>query len=78
MLWKDLAASVEEFRRQKQKACRRGWGDSGPIPESRNLQTLTRDLADQWPGGLRQEKCRLGRSLVGPECAGLPNLAGPS
>ena len=45
--WKDMAASVEEFRLKKQEALRRGWGDSGPIQESGNLQRLTRDFAEQ-------------------------------
>jgi len=47
LLWKELAPSVEEFRRKKQEALHQGWGDSGPIPESRNLQVLTRDLEEQ-------------------------------
>jgi hypothetical protein len=47
LLWKDLAASVEEFRSKKQEALRKGWGDSGPIQESRNMQSLTRDLEAQ-------------------------------
>jgi len=47
LLWKDLAASVEEFRGKKQEALRKGWGDSGPVPESRNLQVLTQDLEEQ-------------------------------
>jgi hypothetical protein len=44
LLWKELAASVEEFRGKKAEALSKGWGDSGPIPESRNMQSLTRDL----------------------------------
>ena len=46
-IWKDFAASVEEFRRKKQEALRQGWSDSGPIQESRNLQSLSRDLEEQ-------------------------------
>ena len=46
-IWKDFAVSVEEFRRKKQEALGKGWGDSGPIQESRNLQSLTRDLEEQ-------------------------------
>jgi hypothetical protein len=46
-LWKDLAASVAEFRSKKQEALLKGWGDSGPIPESRALKSLTRDL-EEW------------------------------
>ncbi|MBI4642912.1 MAG: hypothetical protein HY790_05370 [Deltaproteobacteria bacterium] len=47
LLWKELAISVEEFRRKKEEALGKGWGDSGPIQESRNLQVLTRDLEEQ-------------------------------
>jgi hypothetical protein len=47
LIWKDMAASVEEFRLKKQEALRRGWGDSGPVPESRNLQSITRDFEAQ-------------------------------
>ena len=46
-LWKELALSVEEFRRQKQDALKKGWGDSGPLSESRNLKILTQDLEEQ-------------------------------
>ncbi len=56
LLWKDLAVSVEEFRAKKQEALRKGWGDSGPVPESRNLQSLTQDLEAQVARRLRAEK----------------------
>ena len=46
-LWKELAPSVEAFRRKKQEALQKGWEDSGPLPESRNLKILTQDLEDQ-------------------------------
>lgn len=42
LLWKDLAPGVEEFRAQKQEALRQGWGDSGPVQESRALQSYAR------------------------------------
>jgi hypothetical protein len=42
-----MAASVEEFRLKKQEALRKGWGDSGPVQESRNLHSITRDFAEQ-------------------------------
>ena len=53
LLWKDLAVSVAEFRAKKQEALQKGWGDSGPIPESRRLQSLTKDLEDQVARRLR-------------------------
>jgi len=56
LLWKDLAASVEEFRAKKQEALRKGWGDSGPVTESRNLQVLTKDLEAQVARRLRAKK----------------------
>jgi hypothetical protein len=51
-IWKDLAASVEEFRSKHQEALRKGWGDSGPIQESRALKGITRDLEEQVAGRL--------------------------
>ncbi len=53
LLWKDLAVSVTEFRAKKQEALRKGWGDSGPVQESLQLQTLTKDLEDQVARRLR-------------------------
>jgi hypothetical protein len=46
-IWKDLAASVEEFRQKKREALLKGWNDSGPVTESRALQSITRDLEDR-------------------------------
>ncbi len=56
LLWKDLASSVAEFRVKKQEALHKGWGDSGPVPESRNLQSLTQDLEEQVARRLRAGK----------------------
>jgi hypothetical protein len=56
ILWKDLAASVEEFRSKKQEALRQGWGDSGPVQESLNLKNITRDFDVQVGRRLRAEK----------------------
>ena len=47
LLWKDMAVSVDEFRLKKQEALRKGWGDSGPIQASRNLESITRDFEEQ-------------------------------
>jgi hypothetical protein len=46
-IWKDMAVSVDEFRLKKQEALRKGWGDSGPIQASRNLESITRDFEEQ-------------------------------
>lgn len=56
LLWRDLAASVEEFRTKKREALQKGWGDSGPVQESRKLQSLTRDLEALVAARLRGEK----------------------
>jgi hypothetical protein len=47
LIWKDMAASVDEFRLKQQEALHKGWGDSGPIQASRNLQNITRDFEAQ-------------------------------
>jgi hypothetical protein len=59
-LWKDMAASVEEFRLKKQEALRKGWGDSGPVQASRNLESLTRDFEEQVALRMRAAKSRQG------------------
>jgi hypothetical protein len=59
LIWKDMAASVEEFRRKQQEALRKGWGDSGPVQESRNLRSITRDLEELV--GLRIRGAKPGR-----------------
>jgi hypothetical protein len=46
-IWKDMAASVEEFRLKQQEALQKGWGDSGPVQASRNLKSITRDFEAQ-------------------------------
>jgi hypothetical protein len=56
MLWKDLAASVEEFRSKKEQALRDGWNDSGPIRESRALGSIVRDLEENVVQRLLAEK----------------------
>ena len=47
LLWKDMAVSVEEFRMKKRQALAKGWGDSGSIQASRNLDSITRDFEAQ-------------------------------
>jgi hypothetical protein len=47
LLWKDMAANVKEFHSKKREALLKGWGDSGPIQESRAMQSLTQDFEDQ-------------------------------
>jgi hypothetical protein len=59
--WKDMAASVEAFRLKQQEALRKGWGDSGPIQASRNLQSITRDFEEQVANRVRAGKPGPGR-----------------
>ena len=44
LLWQEMAASVEVFRRQKAAALLAGWNNSGPIKEGRALRSVTEDL----------------------------------
>jgi hypothetical protein len=56
LLWKDLAASVEEFRGKKEQALRDGWNNSGPVRESRALGDILRDLEEKIVQRLLAEK----------------------
>ena len=56
LLWKDHAASVEEFRRKKEQALSKGWDNSGPIRESRVLSRITQDLEEKLAQRLLAEK----------------------
>ena len=56
LLWKDLAASVEEFQGKKEQALRDGWNNSGPIQESRTLSSIFRDLEEKLAQRLLAEK----------------------
>jgi hypothetical protein len=47
LIWKDMAASVEEFRLKKREALQKGWGDSGPMQAGHNLDSITRDFEAQ-------------------------------
>jgi hypothetical protein len=56
LIWKDFAASVEGFRSEKQKALLKGWNDSGPIPESSAMQSITSELEEQVAERLQVER----------------------
>lgn len=60
-IWKDMAASVEEFLNKKQEALLKGWGDSGPLQESRAMKSLTKDLEEQVARRLLAQKQDWGR-----------------
>jgi hypothetical protein len=55
-LWKSMASSLDEFRNKKDEALRRGWNHSGPVPESRALKAIVRDLEEKVVQRLREEK----------------------
>jgi len=46
-IWKELASSPAEFRKKKEEALRAGWNNSGPIPESLAMKSITKDLEEQ-------------------------------
>ena len=55
-LWKSMAASVEEFRKKKEEALRKGWDRSGAIRESDAMRAIARDLEEKVTLRLLQEK----------------------
>lgn len=46
-IWKELASNPAEFRKKKEEAMRIGWNNSGPIPESPAMKSITKDLEEQ-------------------------------
>jgi len=55
-LWKSMAASVEEFRKKKEEALRKGWDRSGAIRESDAMRAIARDLEEKVTLRLHEEK----------------------
>ena len=55
-LWKSMATSVDEFRKKKEEAFRKGWNGSGPIQESEVMKAITRDLEETVTLRLHEEK----------------------
>lgn len=53
LLWRDMAPSVEAFRRKKAEALHVGWNNSGPVQESRSLRAVTQDLENRVARRLR-------------------------
>jgi hypothetical protein len=56
MLWRDMAASMEEFRGKKEQALQDGWNNSGPVREGRALSAIIRDLEENLVQRLLAEK----------------------
>jgi hypothetical protein len=44
LIWEVMAVSIDQFREEKGKALRKGWDDSGPVPESQAMRTITADM----------------------------------
>jgi len=55
-LWKSMASSVDEFRKKKEDAFRKGWNLSGPVRESDAMKAITKDLEEKVTLRLLQEK----------------------
>jgi len=55
-LWKSMASSVEEFRKKKEDAFRKGWNLSGPVRESDAMKAITKDLEEKVTLRLLKEK----------------------
>ena len=55
-IWKSMASSVEEFRRKKEEAFRKGWNQSGLIRESDAMRAITGDLEEKVTLRVNQEK----------------------
>ncbi len=54
-LWKSMASSVEEFKRKKEEALRKGWNNSGPLSESENMKAITLELENKVSERLAKE-----------------------
>jgi hypothetical protein len=42
--WRDMAASVEQFREKKDEALRKGWNNLGPVTPSTALTMIVKDM----------------------------------
>ena len=46
-IWQTMASSLDQFRREKEKALLRGWNDSGPVEQRETLKTIIDDLEEK-------------------------------
>jgi hypothetical protein len=44
ILWEPMAPSLQEFKKKKERALRKGWNNSGPVNESVALTSIIREL----------------------------------
>ena len=47
LIWKDLAADLNEFRQKTREAFKKGWNNSGPISPGTALVTIISDLDEK-------------------------------
>ncbi|MBI4767643.1 MAG: hypothetical protein HY787_24120 [Deltaproteobacteria bacterium] len=47
LIWKDLAADLNEFRQKTREAFQKGWNNSGPISPGTALVTIISDLDEK-------------------------------
>ncbi len=47
MIWESLVSSSEEFRQKKTAAFKKGWNDSGPIPEKEAMKNIVADMEEK-------------------------------
>jgi hypothetical protein len=44
ILWEPMAPTLQDFKKKKEEALRKGWNNSGPVNESPALRSIIRDL----------------------------------
>jgi hypothetical protein len=44
LIWEVMAVSIEQFREEEGKAFRKGWDESGPVPERSAMSIITADM----------------------------------
>ena len=44
ILWEPMASTLQDFRKKKEEALRKGWNNYGPVSESPALRSIIRDL----------------------------------
>lgn len=57
ILWEAMAPSLQEFRKKKEEALRKGWNNSGPVNESPALKSIIRDLERKVSIRLNERGC---------------------
>ncbi len=55
-IWEDMADSLEQFRREKEKALLSGWNKSGPVREKPSLKAIILDLEERLVNRLKESR----------------------